>query len=671
MMPRNRARSARAAGLATLLAAALAASCGPRPMVDAPLGWNRLDLTAAAPRVELDLHHAGTPFSQYLGYLGREEVRDLARVSERQLQAFPFRRAPQIRVLEQAAGVRLSWKVDLGREPYVSFIPLGWSGRPCHCLFRFGLRDAHGGLHELFREEASELGPRAPGTVELDLTDFAQSPVELLFQVDLVAPPGQPRAEPPAPGAAPALLWGSPAAYDRRPVEGWRPAPPPDVAARPNVLILSADTLRADHVGPWRPEPALAPSLTPAIDRLAEDSDVWLSAYATFNSTNPSFASIFSGLYGKNHGVYDLHTPLPPARRTLAELFSEAGYETFAVISASHLGDHNSGLGQGFDRVLLAEHTFAGEVPVDEAMAWIAGRRERSGPRSGPLSDPGEPPPFFAWLHLFDPHTPNTPPGAFAAGFRPLGPSGLHPVLAWTPFRRPGDRTFTEPVLGGEPDLYAGEVAYLDRQVDRILGFLASRALLDRTLVVFVADHGENLGEHGIDSRHTGLWETTTHVPLLVRWPDAVERAEGRRLEGLVQTLDLYPTLLAAAGIESPAVSEQDGTDLRQLTHDGRQGRRAVFAEHADGTGAMVRTATHRYVRMAGEPSIPDGTYLYNLVQDPEETRNLAGKGLPVEQELSDLLDRWLRDRRGGPEAESRALSDEERRKLEALGYLN
>lgn len=663
-MPARWTLCARGAGLTLLLAASLAAGCGPRPMVEAPLGWSRLDLTKTAPGVKIDLYHPPAPFSQRLGYLGREEVRDLSRVPESQLKAFPFRRAPQIRVLEQAAGVRLAWRVELGREPYVSFIPLGWSGRPCECLFRFGLRDAHGGLHELFRDEATELGPRAPGAVEIDLSDFAESAVELLFEVDLTVPPDPRKGVPrPQPDAVPTLLWGSPAAYDRRPVEGWRPAPPATEPARPNVLILGADTLRADHVGPWRPAPATSPSLTPAIDRLAEESDVWLSAYSTFNSTNPSFASIFSGLYGKNHGVYDLHTPLPAARHTLAELFSEAGYETFAVISASHLGDHNSGLGQGFDRVLLADHTFAGELPVDEAMAWIAARRSRAGG--------GEPRPFFAWLHLFDPHTPNTPPGAYASGFRPFRPTGLHPVLAWTPFRRPGDRTFEEPVLGGERDLYAGEVAYLDRQVDRILGFLESRELLDDTVVVFVADHGENLGEHGIDYRHTGLWETTTHVPLLIRWPDASQRASPKRLEGLVQTLDLYPTLLAAAGIEAPELPEQDGTDLRQLTYDGRPGRRAVFAEHAGGTGVMVRTATHRYVRMAGEPSIPDGVYLYNLVQDPEETRNLAGRGLPVEKELSDLVDRWLRDRREGPEAESRSLSDEERKKLEALGYVN
>ncbi|HSL83726.1 MAG TPA: sulfatase-like hydrolase/transferase, partial [Thermoanaerobaculia bacterium] len=204
------------------------------------------------------------------------------------------------------------------------------------------------------------------------------------------------------------------------------------------------------------------------------------------------------------------------------------------------------------------------------------------------------------------------------------------------------------------------------------LGFLESRRLLEDTVVALVADHGENLGEHGIDYRHTGLWDTTTRVPLLVRWGRSAARgsggAAGRRFDGLVQTLDLFPTLLAAAGLEPPA---QDGTDLRQLTHDGRLGRRAVFAEHASGTGAMVRTATHKYIRTEGELGVPAGVYLYNLAQDPAEERNLAGKGLAVEGELAGLLDRWLADRRDAPEVERRSLTEEEAQKLKALGYLN
>ncbi|MGD2114892.1 MAG: sulfatase [Acidobacteriota bacterium] len=643
----------------------LALACAPAPRGEAPGAWRRLDLTTTAPAaVEQNVFGAEPAWEAGIGYLGSEEVRDMRRVPESQLEAFPFRRAPQIRVLTQPAGTRLAWPVELGASPYVSFIPIGWRGLPCPCLYRLGLRDARGGLHELYRAEVDQVEPLAPGAVEIDLTDFSESRVELLFQVDVRLGAPQP-SQPGGPGtdagadAVPAADWGSPAVYDRAlgdpAADGagrWRAGDD-----RPNVLLLGLDTLRADHVGPWRPRPSFTPSLTPAIDRLAEESDVWLRAYSTFNSTNPSFASIFTGLYGKNHGVYDLQTPLPEEHRTLAELFSEAGYETLATISASHLGDHNSGLGQGFDQVLLTEHTFAAELPADHFMGWIAER------------DPGAP--FFAWLHLFDPHTPHTPPEPYSTGLRPWRASGLAPVAGWIPFRRPEDRTFTQPVLGGQTDLYAGEVAYLDRQVDRLVGYLESRGLLERTVLVLVADHGENLGEHGIDFRHLGLWETTTHVPLLIRWPEDADRpGAGRRFDGLVQTIDLFPTLLWAAGIEVPP---SDGVDLHRLTAEGRTGRRAVFAEHAGPggpAGAMVRTPTHRYMRVAGVAGVPDGASLYDLEADPDEERDLTGAGLPVERDLQGLLDRWLQDRRERVEAERRNLTEEERKKLEALGYL-
>jgi arylsulfatase A-like enzyme len=387
---------------------------------------------------------------------------------------------------------------------------------------------------------------------------------------------------------------------------------------------------------------------------LAAQSDVWLNAYSTFNATNPSFASILTGLYGKNHGIYDLKTPLPPSHTTLAELLAGAGYDTLALISARHLGDQSSGLGQGFALVSTASEQYAAEMPIDMAMDWLAAR-----PRSSRTQRP-----FFIWLHLFDPHTPHTPPRPYALGFRPAAAMGLSPVRAWVPFRPPGPRELADPTLGGSRDLYDGEVAYLDRQVGRLLDFLESRGLLANTLVAAVADHGENLGEHGIRFRHAGLFDTTTHVPLMIRWPGPAR--PGRRIQGLVQTIDLFPTLLAAAGLPAP---KQDGIDLRALTGMGRSGRRAVFSEHASRLGVSLRTREYRYGLNQGNPLFPDGPYLYDSQRDPGETRNLAGRALPVEKELNDLLLRWLSDRTRNPHPPSRGLSEEDEKRLKALGY--
>ncbi|HYG62929.1 MAG TPA: sulfatase-like hydrolase/transferase, partial [Thermoanaerobaculia bacterium] len=207
---------------------------------------------------------------------------------------------------------------------------------------------------------------------------------------------------------------------------------------------------------------------------------------------------------------------------------------------------------------------------------------------------------------------------------------------------------------------------YLDRQVGRLLDFLESRGALDDTLVVLVADHGESLGEHGIVFRHVGLHDTTTHVPMMIRWPGPGKK--GRRIEGLVQTIDLFPTILGAVGLPVP---QQDGEDLRKLTGDGRKGRRAVFAEHAAKLGLMARTREHKYILSQGNPQFfPDGPSLYDVNADPGETRNLAGQNLAAERQMADLLFRWLADRRHHTETTPKDLSPEEIERLRALGYI-
>lgn len=631
------------------LAAALflpAAAC--RRATPPELPWVRTDFWQQKPEIELSPVSGGwaRPVIQRIAFLGAAEVRDMSLVPEAQKIAFPKRTAGQIRALEQMAGSRLKWRVKLGQEPYFSFIPLGFE-KPCACTYRMGIRDRAGALHELYRVTAEPVEPIAQATVDVDLSEFAGTQVEILLQVE---PAGG--SAPPGPGQPiPTALWGSPALYGRQAA----PAPKaPGDPKRPNVLLIGIDTLRADHVGAFGDGKS---TLTPELDRLALESDLWLDAFSTFNATNPSFASILTGLYGKHHGIYDLKTPLPESYTTLAELYKQAGYSTLAIISAHHLGPHNSGLGQGFDDVTLADEHFAGELAADMAIDWIDGRKAAH--------------PFFAFVHLFDPHSPHTPPQPFALGFRPATGEGLSPVRTWIPFRPPGPRAFDEPVLGGSRDLYDGEVAYADRQVGRLLGWLRSRGQLENTLVALVADHGENLGEYGIRYRHVGLHDTTTHVPLLIRWPGV--EGECHRFHGLVQTLDLFPTLLAAAGLPVPP---QDGADLRKLTAGdtdaNRKGRRVVFAEHAGQLGAMVRSREYKYLISEGNTQFfPDGPALYDLKADPGETVNLIGKNLPAERELGDLLRHFLADRAlRGAAPKSRDLSPEEIERLKALGYL-
>ncbi len=615
-----------------LLATLLIPACRPRESTEA---WDRLDLWAVNPTVESTPAEWKEAVFRQISYLGAAEVRDMRFVPAQQLAVFPKRSAGQVKALEQRASSRVRWTIEPGRSSYFSFVPLGTTNG-CQCLYRVGLREGDK-LKELAKVDAEPASPFAPAAMEVDLSPWAGHKIDLLLQVDGSAShaPEQP---------VPSVLWGSPAVYGRRDLPAAKQGSEGD---RPNILLIGIDTLRAEALGAWGHDP----SPTPSLDRLAGESDVWPDAYTAFNVTNPSFISIMTGLYGKNHGVYDLKTPLPQSHTTLAERLSAAGYDTLALISASHLGDHNSGLGQGFAEVHTATEQSAAEMNTDATMDWLAAHSKGTKP-------------FFIWLHLFDPHTPHTPPEPYALGFRPAEAMGLAPVRAWVPFRPPGPRGFTEQVLGADHDLYYGEVAYLDRQVGRLMDFLASRGLLRHTVVVVVADHGENLGEHGIRFRHVGLFDTTTHVPLMIRWPG---EGRGRRFAGLVQTIDLYPTLLAAAGLKADRV---DGQDLRELTGNGRTGRRAVFSEHAGRLGVSVRTPDYRYgLNQGNAPFIPDGPVLYDLKADPQETQNLAGRGLPAEKELNGLLLRWLADRRKSPTPQSRDLTEEEVQRLKALGY--
>jgi arylsulfatase A-like enzyme len=602
--------------------------------------WQRFDLWTHPAHIEQRGRGPWPPLSRTISWLGAREVRDPVALAARGGGGAVERlSAGEVRALVQLPGSRVGWRVTLGDQPYLSFVPLREDGTPYY-RYRVLVRDDRGRIVAVHAAPAPPPVPPAAAAMAVDLEHWAGQEVDLLLEVE--APGGPPS------GAR--AIWGSPAVYSRgkRPAEAVVADSSADGATHPSMLLIGIDTLRADALGAW----GRSPSLSPALDRLAAESDVYLDAFSCFNVTNPSFASLLTGLYGKHHGVYDFDTPLPAADTTLAEVFAAAGYRTAAVVSIDHLAPRRSGLGQGFQRVEASAGQFAAERAVDWAMDWIAADQAR---------------PFFLWLHLFDPHTPHTPPAPFALGERPAAATGLAPPARWAPFRPLGPRAFRDGILGGHPDLYAGEVAYLDRQLDRLLGFLASRGLLASTVVAVVSDHGENLEEHGVRYRHAGLWDSTTHVPLVVRW--AGERRRGRRLHGLVQNVDVFPTLLAAAGLPVPP---QDGIDLRRLTGTGvragsRGGRPAVFAEHTFHAGAMVRTSRHKYWVSHGNRFVPDGPYLYDLARDPREVDNLAGRGLPVERDLSALLARWLAARR--PTAPG-ALTPEATERLRALGYV-
>jgi tetratricopeptide (TPR) repeat protein len=348
-------------------------------------------------------------------------------------------------------------------------------------------------------------------------------------------------------------------------------------AAPPNLLLVSIDTLRADRVGCY----GYAAIETPALDRLAREGLLLEDATVHVPQTRPSHASMLTGLYPFTHGVRDnFSPPLDGKVPTLAALLKARGYDTAAFIGGYPLAA-SSGLNRGFDLyddalgtgsaggALMAERV--GAEVVDRALRWLGGRRR----------------PFFAFVHLYDPHTPYEPPRPF---------SGRYP---------------------GRP--YDGEVAYADAQLGRLMAFLDSRGLRGTTLVVATSDHGEGLGDHGEDEHLVFVYESTLSVPLLMAWPGTLPA--GRRVGGQFRTVDLMPTLLHLMGVPPAAT---DGASRASELRGGRSlPDNESYAESLYGQ-LHFRWAPLRALRAEGwkyiEAPRPE---LYHLRQDAAERTNV------------------------------------------------
>ncbi len=534
--------------------------------------------------------------------------------------------------LAQPSGHRLVFPVTLRQPAFLEFRPLDLGERGGAARPRISIR--RGDRETIVWEQQEPQAPwPPPDLVSLDLREFspAAQPVEVVLELA-----GHTTSNDEFYWVSPRIVTGMIAL-----ATPGTPADRPDVN-RPNVLLIGADTLRADALGAY----GARPSVTPALDRFAASSDLWLDAYSTFNVTLPSFASILTGLYGKNHGVYENKSRLSDEARTLAEMLREAGYATAAFLAARHLFTGN--LGQGFDHLPEPKRHLAAETSIAGAINWIQSTHE----------------PFFVWVHLYDPHTPHTPPGRFGRGQAAAAPGGLLPVDRWTSVGSPSHDTALENELFASRQLYLGEVAYVDREVDRLLGFLESRGLFENTIIVFLSDHGELIDEHGGSFRHTGFWEEVVHVPLIIRWPTS--KRLGRRIRGLVQTIDVLPSILEALNLPIPPM---DGRPL--LTPNETSKRRLVFAEHGRRAGSMLRTEAEKYFYSTRDYAFPAGEYFYEVHGDPTELDNAAGTRPNSMARLRATLTAWQSAKAGGIVSEQQALTADELEQLRALGYLN
>ena len=398
----------------------------------------------------------------------------------------------------------------------------------------------------------------------------------------------------------------------------------------PNLLLITIDTLRADHVGAY----GATTGATPALDALAASGVRFDQVQTAVPLTGPSHATILTGQYPPAHGVrgnvvFSLGSKYP----TLATLLKRQGYRTAAFVGAYPVAAA-FGFGQGFDTFNEDFHeTTPGEPGAerranevaDSALGWLASAVDAASPEQGR--------PFFAWLHFYDPHAPYSPPA---------------------PYR---DR------FAGQP--YDGEIAFTDAQVGRVTDWLRASGHDADTVVVLLADHGEGLGDHRELMHAVLIYQSTMRIPLMMSGPGV---PRGVVVPSRAATIDVLPTMMGLLGFGAdPALL---GRDLRPLMAARSAPSDPLYGESLFGRLNCHWASLRSWVKDDWKLIVGSQPELYNLAQDPQENHDLASAEPERVARMTEELQRALR--RIAPEGDraqpNPATADQEER-LRSLGY--
>jgi arylsulfatase A-like enzyme len=426
-----------------------------------------------------------------------------------------------------------------------------------------------------------------------------------------------------------------------------------------NVLVITVDTLRADRLGCYgydRP-------ISPYIDGLAATGVRFDKVVCQAPLTLPSHCSIFTSRHTISHGSLGHAYPLDEGIETLAEILKAEGLNTAAFVS-NHVLDKKFGLARGFDTYWQAHNRRMDErqemkarsrdVTTEAAVSWLRDQGKK---------------PFFLWIHWFHPHKPYTPPPEYArrfAGGSTVGQEWKSSDLmeVWQ-----GSREIPPEDVDSLRQLYDAEVAFSDSQVGIVLEELKRLGMSDNTLVVFTSDHGEVLYEH---DRYFGhdimLYEPSMRIPLVLSYPEWKPGV----VSGLVQSIDIMPTVLEILGLETSA--QLEGKSLAPLVHgeDSCTVQIAMCLSYPPKKKSLpifgTRTETWKLILH----ELEDGAFrreLFNLDEDPGETRNRSED----EADLADAMEayylRWTETIGGGTTAEPE-LDPETLENLRSLGYI-
>jgi choline-sulfatase len=348
------------------------------------------------------------------------------------------------------------------------------------------------------------------------------------------------------------------------------------------VILISVDTLRADHLSCY--QPGRRP--TPHIDSLARKGTLFSQVSSPFPLTLPSHVALFTSTYPFTNAVQDNGVPLKAGAVTLATILKGAGYKTAAFVGSFVL-DRRFGLNRGFD-------VYDGPLDVHNKMTTGPVERKRPGAQTADAAmqwlDRNSSTPFFLFLHLYDLHL---------------------------PYDLPQDASLRHGETG-----YTAELAYEDRVLGDFLAYLERHGLLEKALIVFTSDHGEALGEHGESTHGYFTYQSTLHVPLLIHWPAGFARFPHERVDEAASLLDVAPTILDAVGVPRPG-------EMRGRTLIGSSGAAEVYSESlyarnhfGCATLRSLRTGQYKYIE-APKPE------LYDLASDPSELKNIYEQQRP------------------------------------------
>jgi arylsulfatase A-like enzyme len=442
----------------------------------------------------------------------------------------------------------------------------------------------------------------------------------------------------------------------------------PRPSGPPNIVVILVDTLRADHLGVT----GFRGGISPNLDRLAAESVLFENCYAQAPWTPPSMGTLFTSLYPEVHGLNNFRdqmfkdpstrkmraSVLPDSAVTLAELLQDGGHETAAFVTNPWLAE-GFGLSQGFDHYddRFVARTAKAESIRSPVRDWLTSRSDDA--------------PFFLYLHFMDVHEPydapqadylamrdHVEPGAHVLSDEEVPPDAIEIRPAWADEEMRHDPAYWR-------GRYASGVHAFDRRFAEFLEMLEEFGLMDNSFVVVTSDHGEELWENGRWGHGNSLYEHQLRVPLLIRQPGG--EGGGRRVSEMVGLIDLMPTLLSLAGVESPDILQ--GEDFSSLLVGGGPVERPEVSFGSSvmwGPGVYsVRTGRHKLI--VG----PSWIEFFDLVLDPREQDNLAGRDEELQKTMRQLLNTHLVAIPGRLESEQREVSEELLERLRSLGYVD